>query len=126
MESGRRFPLSSLTIQTLLKHKLFGDYTAGTRPLQYRAREWQELVRGKERAVRLITKSMLGVPSAHHGDQDHPMWCFQFENSGLLVVFLHRGNNQIHLSARNEEASRDLREAVDFLLAEMAARLRQL
>lgn len=117
--------MSSLTVQNLLKRKLFGDYAAGTRPLQYRGRGWQELGRGKERAVRLITRAMLGVPSAHHGDQDHPMWCFQFEDGGLLIVFIHRGNNQVHLSARNED-SRDLREAVDFLVTEMAVKLKQL
>lgn len=118
--------MSSVTIQSLLKQKQFGDFTAGARPLQYRIKEWQEMGRGKERAVRLITKGMLGVPSAHHGDQDHPMWSFQFEDGGLLVVFIHRGNNQVHFSAKNEEASRDLKEAVDFLVTEMGVKLKQL
>ncbi len=118
--------MSSLTLQTLLKQKLFGDFTAGVRPIQSRAKEWQEMVRGRERAVRLITKAMLGVPSAHHGDQDHPMWCFQFQDGGALVVFIHRGNNQVHLSAKHEETSKDLKEALDFLLAEMATKLKQL
>lgn len=115
----------SLTVQTLLKLKLFGDYMQGTRPLQYRVRDWQELVKGKERAARLITKSTLGVPSAHHGDQDHPMWCFQFEDDGLLVIYLHRGNNQVHFHQKNEEGSRELKEAMDFLLSEMQTKLRQ-
>lgn len=117
--------MTNLNIQSLLKHKVFGDHTAGTRPLQYRAREWQDLMRGRERAVRLIIRAMLGVPSAHRGDQDHPMWCFQFEDGSLLVVFIHRTHNVVQMSARNEE-SRALREAVDFLITEVAVKLKQL
>lgn len=118
--------MTTVTLQALMKHKLFGDCSRGLRPLQYRQNEWRELTRGKERAARLIAKSILGVPSAHHGDQDHPMWCFAFEDGGLLNVFIHRGNNQVHLSARGEAHSAALREAVDFLLAEFGTRLRQL
>lgn len=116
----------SLTVQTLLKLKQFGDYSQGTRPVQHKAKEWQDQSRGKERALRLITRALLGVPSAHHGDQDHPMWCFGFGEEAVLVVMTQKGSGQIRLLARGEEQSADLRAAVEFLLAEVGTKLRQI
>ncbi|MFO7172780.1 MAG: hypothetical protein DIU70_007430 [Bacillota bacterium] len=118
--------MTGLTVQSLLKMKRFGDYRQGTRPLQYRRADWIQMARGKERALRLLVKSTLGVPSAHHSDQDYPMWCFQFPDGGELVVLIARGGGQVQLVARNEEESRDLKQAVDFLLEELGSKLRQL
>lgn len=116
----------SLAIQSLLKMKLFGDHLVGTRPLQHRLQEWQELVRGKERAVRLICKTMLGVPSAHQGEQEQQMWCFQVPDGGLLVIYLHKGNGAVQFAAKNEAESKDLTATFDFIYSEMATRLRAL
>jgi len=113
------------TPQTFLHKKIFGDYLHAVRPLQYRRQEWQELNRGRERSVRLILKALLGVPSAHQGEQEHAMWCFQFpQEGGHLVVHLHRGT-VAELSASSEE-QREITEAVDFLIDEVAQRLKQL
>lgn len=116
--------MTGMTVQSLLKLKRFGDYRHGTRPLAYRRADWSQMVRGKERALRLVIKSTLGVPSAHHTDQDQPMWCFHFPDGGQLVVMIGRGNGPVQLLARNEEESRELKEAVDFLIAELGTKLR--
>lgn len=113
-----------LTVQTLLHTKAFGDYMSHCRPLQYRRNEWKQLCHGRDRAVRLIVRSMLGVPSAHLGEQEHATWCFQFPEQSLLVVYIQRGHS-VELSARNEEQPL-LQEAVDLLIAEVEAKLKQL
>jgi len=113
-----------LTTQTLLHSKVFGDYLSAARPLEYRRAEWQELNKGKERSVRLIVRAMLGVPSAHHGEQEHAMWSFQFPENALLVAYLQRGS-VTELYAANDE-HKDLREAVDLLITEVGTRLKQL
>lgn len=114
-----------LTTQTLLHTKVFGDYLSSARPLEYRRAEWQELNKGRERSIRLIVRAMLGVPSAHAGEQEHAMWCFQFPEGSLLVVYLHRGT-VVELAARVVEEEKELFEAVDFLHSEVATRLKQL
>lgn len=113
-----------LTTQTLLHSKVFGDYLFAAKPLEYRRAEWQELNKGKERSVRLIVRAMLGVPSAHHGEQEYAMWCFQFPENALLVAYLQRGTVMELLGANEEH--KDLCEAVDFLITEVTARLKTL
>lgn len=115
----------TLTLQNLLKAKHFGETLQGTLPVQHRQKEWRDLVRGKERAIRLIAKSTLGVPTAHHGEQSLPMWSFAFKDGGILTLYVHKGNQQIQMVSRNEEESPDVCAAVDFLLAEFTDRLRQ-
>ncbi|MGE5674005.1 MAG: hypothetical protein ACM3XM_08955 [Mycobacterium leprae] len=118
------------TIQTLLQKKVFGNHLAGTKPLEYRRNEWQELNKGRERSVRLIVRAMLGVPSAHQSEQEHALWCFQFQTGSLLVVYLQRGT-VIELAAKQEaeaeeDKDKEIEEAVDFLIEEVTTRLRQL
>lgn len=113
------------TPQTFLHTKIFGDYLSSVRPLQYRKSDWQDLNRGRERSVRLILKALLGVPSAHLGEQEHAMWCFQFpQENGLLVVHLHRGT-VAELSASDEQ-QKEILEAVDYLIEEVTTRLKLL
>ena len=115
-----------LTTQTLLQKKVFGNFVSQTKPLEYRRSEWQELNKGRERSVRLIVKSMLGVPSAHQGEQDHAVWCFQFPKGSLLTVYLQRGT-VMELGAKlEEEGEAEVYEAVDFLLEEVSTRVKQL
>ncbi|HEY8347783.1 MAG TPA: hypothetical protein VIL07_11030 [Symbiobacteriaceae bacterium] len=113
-----------LTPQTLLQQKVFGNYLPLTAPLEYRRAEWRELIKGRERPVRLIIKSMLGVPSAHIGEHDHAMWCFRFPKGSVLVVYLHRGT-VVEFAAKVEDGD-EIREPVDFLIAEVRERLRRL
>lgn len=113
-----------LTVQTLLHSKIFGDYVSHCKPLQYRQQEWKQLCHGRDRAVRLIVRAMLGVPSAHSGEQEHAMWCFQFANQSLLVAYVHKGHS-LELAARGE-GEPELIEAVDFLITEVGAKLKQL
>jgi hypothetical protein len=114
-----------LTTQTFVQRKVFGNYLSGTRPLEYRRAEWQELNKGSERSVRLIVRAMLGVPSAHQGEQEHAMWCFQFPRGSLLVVHLHRGT-VIDLNAAIGEDEKELIEPVDFFIDEVITRLKTL
>jgi hypothetical protein len=114
-----------LTTQTFVQKKVFGNHLPVTKPLEYRRQEWLELNKGRERSVRLIVKAMLGVPSAHLGEQEHAMWCFQFPNGSLLVVHLHKGT-VVELAARVEEESDELEEPVNFLIDEVRERLKQL
>jgi hypothetical protein len=114
-----------LTIQTLLQRKIFGNHLSACRPLDYRGAEWKELSRGgRERAVRLILKAILGVPSAHLGEQEHALWCFQFPKGSILSVYIHRGT-VAEISVRRED-EKEIEEAVDFLIAEVSQRLKQL
>lgn len=113
-----------LTAQTLLQQKIFGNFLPATTALEYRRTEWRELIRGRERPVRLIVKSMLGVPSAHVGEHDHAMWCFRFPKGSLLVVYLHRGT-VVDFNAKVEDEA-EIQEAVDFLMAEVEERLKRL
>lgn len=113
-----------LTTQTLLQKKVFGNLLSLTKPLEYRRAEWQELNKGRERSVRLIVKAMMGVPSAHQGEQEHALWCFQFPKGSVLVVFLHRGT-VIDLAARLDDP-KEIEEVIDFLLSEVATRIKQL
>ncbi|HYF92203.1 MAG TPA: hypothetical protein VD969_08140 [Symbiobacteriaceae bacterium] len=113
-----------LTTQTLLQKKVFGNFLSLARPLDYRQQEWKELNKGRERSVRLIVKAMLGVPSAHLGESDHAMWCFQFPKGSLLVIYLHRGT-VIELAARKDD-DKELEEVVDFLVEEVSTRIKQL
>lgn len=111
-----------LTTQTLLHTKLFGDYLATAKPMVYRKPEWQELGKGRERTIRLIVRAMLGVPSAHHGEQEHAMWCFGFPSGAMLVAYLARGT-AIELYTRGEE-QKELQEAIDFFIGEVRERLK--
>jgi hypothetical protein len=113
-----------LTTQTFVQKKVFGNFLPVTRPLDYRRQEWQELNKGKERSVRLIVKAMLGVPSAHLGENEHAMWCFQYPNGSLLVVYPQKGT-VIDLAAKVEDET-ELQEPVDFLIEEVRERLKQL
>lgn len=114
-----------LTTQTFVQRKIFGNYLPGTRPLEHRRAEWRELNKGCERSVRLIVRAMLGVPSAHLGEQEHAMWCFGFPRGSVLVVHLHRGS-VIDLNATIGEDENELIEPVDFFMDEVIARLKTL
>jgi hypothetical protein len=114
----------TLTVQTLLHRKLFGDYLSQCRPLEYRRKEWKELCQGKDRAVRLIVRAMLGVPSAHVGQEEHAAWCFQFQGRSLLVLYVHMGH-AVEMASGGEDTP-ELREAVDFLISEVGTKLKQL
>jgi hypothetical protein len=117
-----------LTIQTFLHHKVFGDYLSQTKPLEYRKGDWQELVKGRERSIRLITRAFLGVPSAHQTDrrEEYAMWCFQFPNGSLLVVYQRKGIH-VELAAKiQDEAEAEVQEAVDFLMQELTERANSL
>jgi len=110
------------TVQTFVHTKLFGNYLAETKPLEYRRQDWQQLSKGRERSVRLIVKAMLGVPSAHVGENEHAMWCFQLPKGSLIVFHLHRGTVcEINTKVVDEP---ELQEAIDFLLEEIANRLK--
>lgn len=115
-----------LTVQTFVHQKLFGDYLAQTKPVEYRRADWQELCRGRERSIRLITRAMLGVPSAHQTDrkEEHAMWCFQLPKGSLLVVYLRKGIH-VELGAKVEEPA-EVESAVDFLLTELTQRAKSL
>lgn len=113
-----------LTPQTLLHTKVFGDYLPAARPLVYRRPEWNELNKGRERSVRLIVRAMLGVPSAHQGEHEHAMWCFQFPDDGLIVLHLQRGT--VCEIATHNEGNKEVVEALDFLIDEVSTRLKQL
>ncbi|MFO7273281.1 MAG: hypothetical protein LOD90_02435 [Symbiobacteriaceae bacterium] len=112
------------TLQTFIHRKVFGNYLSKCKPLTYRREDWLHLTRGRERTVRLIIRAMLGVPSAHHGPNEHAMWCFQFPKGSVLTVYLHRGT--VAEISTYEADKEELEEAVDYLLEEVAARLRQL
>jgi hypothetical protein len=112
------------TTQTLMQRKVFGNFLPETRPLDYRRPEWQELNKGRERSVRLIVRAMLGVPSAHQGENDHAMWCFQFPDGALLVVHLYRGN-AIDFAAKAVD-EHEIAGAIDFLIDEVTAKLKTL
>lgn len=111
-----------LTVQTLLHRKVFGDYLSQARPIEYRRPEWHDLNKGRERSVRLIVRAMLGVPSAHVGENEHAMWCFQFAEGGLLVAYMLRGSVIEFYTNNDSDAS--VREAVDFLIGEVQTRLK--
>lgn len=116
-----------LTTQTLMQKKVFGNLLPETRPLEYRRPDWHELNKGKERSVRLIVRAMLGVPSAHQGEHEHALWCFQFPAGSVLVAYLHKGS-VIELNARivDERDDHEIQEVVDFLIEEVTAKLRTL
>lgn len=115
-----------LTVQTFLHHKVFGDHLSQTKPLEYRRGDWQELVKGRERSIRLITRALLGVPSAHQTDrrEEHAMWCFQLANGSLLVVYLRKGIH-VELAAKIVDEA-EVQEAVDFLMQELSVRVKSL
>lgn len=113
-----------LTTQTLLQKKVFGNLLSATRPLDYRRAEWQELNKGRERSVRLIVKSMMGVPSAHLGEQEHAVWCFQFPKGSMLAIYIHRGS-VVEIAARKDD-EKEIHEVVDFLLEEISTKVKQL
>lgn len=113
-----------LTTQTLLQKKVFGNFLNLARPLDYRKAEWAELNKGRERSVRLIVRAMLGVPSAHTGENDHAMWCFQFPKGSLLVIYLHRGT-VTEIAARPDDP-KEIEEVIDFLTEEVSTRVKQL
>ena len=114
-----------LTTQVLLQKKVFGNFLSTTKPLDYRRQDWVELNKGRERSVRLIVRAMLGVPSAHQGEHDHAMWCFQFPKGSLLVAYL-KGGTHMELAARKDEEEKELDEAVDFLIEEVTEKLKTL
>jgi hypothetical protein len=112
------------TVQTFVHNKVFGDYLSACRPLEYRRQDWQQMTKGKERSVRLIVRAMLGVPSAHLGENEHAMWCFQLPKGSLIVLYLHRGTvTEIATKVVDEQ---ELHGAIDFLFEEIANRLKQL
>ncbi|MFZ5816838.1 MAG: hypothetical protein ACOY93_16350 [Bacillota bacterium] len=112
------------TVQTFVHHKVFGDHLSLCKPLEYRKQDWQQLNKGKERSVRLIVRAMLGVPSAHLGENEHAMWCFQLPRGSLITLYLHRGTvTEIATRTADEE---ELQEAIDFLLEEIGNRLKAL
>jgi hypothetical protein len=113
-----------LTTQMMLQKKQFGNLLSSTRPVEYRREEWMALGKGRERAIRLMTRAMLGVPSVHVGDAEHPMWCFQFPKGSILVVHLPRGT-VIELAARPDD-EKEIEEAVDLLVTEMSAKVKEL
>lgn len=110
------------TPQTFVHTKVFGDYLSLCRPLEYRRPDWQQLTKGRERSVRLIIKAMLGVPSAHMGENEHAMWCFQLPKGSLIVFYLQRGTvAEIAVKVGEEQ---ELDGAIDFLLEEIGNRLK--
>lgn len=113
-----------LTTQTLLHKKVFGNFLAMVRPLEYRRADWLALNKGRERSVRLILKAMLGVPSAHQGEQEHAMWCFQLPKGSLVVLFM-KGGTVMELSAKPVD-DEEVQELADFLIAEATERLKTL
>jgi len=113
-----------LTAQLLLQKKVFGNLLSLARPLDYRQNDWKELNKGRERSVRLICKAMLGVPSAHVGENDHAMWCFQFPKGSLLVIYLQRGT-VTEIAARKDDP-KEIEEVIDFLFEEVSTRVKQL
>jgi hypothetical protein len=113
-----------LTTQQLLHRKTFGNQIASTRPLEYRREEWQELNKGRERSVRLIIRAMLGVPSAHQGENDHVMWCFQLLHGSVVVIYLLKGI-VTEIGVRVEEQA-EVEELIDFLLEEVTTKLKLL
>jgi len=114
----------SYSLQTFVHTKIFGNHLSACRPLEYRRADWQQLTRGRERSVRLIVRAMLGVPSAHQGEHEHAMWCFQLPKGSLIAVYLHRGT-VAEISTQEVDAD-ELHEAIDFLLEEVGNRLKQL
>lgn len=113
-----------LTTQNLLQKKVFGNFLNLARPLDYRLQDWKELNKGRERSVRLIVKAMMGVPSAHVGENEHAMWCFQFPKGSLLVIYIHRGT-VVEIAAKKDEP-KEIEEVIDFLLEEVSTRVKQL
>lgn len=112
------------TVQTFVHNKVFGDYLSQCRPLEYRRPDWQQITKGKERSVRLIVRAMLGVPSAHLGENEHAMWCFQLPKGSLITIYLHRGTVTEIATKLVEE--QEIHEAIDFLLEEISNRLKLL
>lgn len=112
------------TMQSFVHTKVFGDYLSQCRPLEYRRADFQQLNRGRERSVRLIVRAMLGVPSAHLGEHEHAMWCFQLPKGSVITIHLHRGT--VTEISTNEVDVDEVHEAIDYLLEEIATRLKQL
>lgn len=109
-------------LQQLKHKKVFGDYLPGTRPIRYRRSDWERTTQGRGRTAALVLAAFLGVPT-YHGDNETPVWSFQFDDGGLLVIHYRRGSHAVEISARGEEESKDLQSAFDFLLAEVTNRL---
>lgn len=112
------------TPQTFVHTKVFGDHLALCKPLEYRRQDWQQLTKGRERSVRLIIRAMLGVPSAHLGENEHAMWCFQLPKGSLIAIYLHRGTVAEIATRVSDET--ELQEALDYLLEEISNRLKLL
>lgn len=112
------------TPQTFVHTKVFGDQLSLCKPMEYRRPDWQQLTKGRERSVRLIIRAMLGVPSAHLGENEHAMWCFQLPKGSLITIYLHRGT-VAEIATRSSD-DEELQEAIDFLLEEIANRLKLL
>lgn len=112
------------TIQTFVHNKVFGDHLSLCRPMEYRRSDWQQITKGRERSVRLIVRAMLGVPSAHLGENEHAMWCFQLPKGSLITIYLHRGT-MVEVATRVDDEP-ELHEAIDYLLEEITERLKTL
>lgn len=112
------------TVQTFVHNKVFGDHLSLCRPLEYRRPDWQAMTKGKERSVRLIIRAMLGVPSAHVGENEHAMWCFQLPKGSFITIYLQRGT--VAEIATRVSDEQEIQEALDFLLEEIGDRLKQL
>lgn len=113
-----------LTTQLFVQKKVFGNFLSVTRPLDYRRPDWQEIVKGRERAVRVIIKSMLGAPSAHVGENEHAMWCFQLPKGSVLIIYL-KGGTHLEIAARKED-EKEVQEVMDFLIEELGNKVKQL
>ena len=109
-------------LQQLKHKKVFGDYLPGTRPIKYRRLDWDHITHGRGRTAALVLTAFMGVPT-YHGDGDTPVWSFQFEDGGLLVIHYRKGGHAVEISASGDEESKDLQGAFDFLLAEVTNRL---
>ena len=108
-------------LQQLKHKKVFGDYLPGTRPIRYRRPDWDRITHGRLRTVALVLTAFLGVPT-FHGEGETPVWSFQFDDAGLLIIHYRKGH-VLEISARGDEESKDLQGAFDFLLAEVTNRL---
>jgi hypothetical protein len=108
-----------MELQDLMHRKVFGDYLPGTRTPQHRREDWQKLVRGRERAVRTIARSLLGAPSHHQGDNGLA-WAFQFATGQRLVFFINKG---LTLEIAVSDETDDVLAYLNFFIDEMARRV---
>lgn len=109
-------------LQQLRHKKVFGDYLPGTHAIRYRRAEWDKITHGKGRTTALVLNALLGVPT-YHTEGDLPVWTFQFDDGGLLVIHHKKGAHAVEINTNDDEVSQDLQGAFDWLLSEVMARL---